>query len=282
MGEIVIVTLTSYRERLSNLPVVLDTVFSQTIPPDLIVLNLAYEESVQDDVLAYLEQHHVEINRVPDTKVYKKLIPTLIKYPEACVISIDDDFLYPKDMISDFLAIHQKYPQFPISGNREILFGMKCHCGCASLTKAEYFGDYLYQIDDAVLCNCPADDISYTYFATKAGHPYIQTENLYFHNMPSYGNEKGEGYSDVVVGAKGNTRTYEYLVNRFGMVSFDVRRYFTDACFGEFVYQIEQKDLEEKLEKREMEVESKIHSTYAYRIGKFLLKPMSWLRNRLG
>lgn len=282
MGEIVIVTLTSYRERLSNLPVVLDTVFSQTIPPDLIVLNLAYEESVQDDVLAYLEQHHVEINRVPDTKVYKKLIPTLIKYPEACVISIDDDFLYPKDMISDFLAIHRRCPQFPISGNRVVLFGMQCHCGCASLTKAECFGGYLSQIDENVIGNCSSDDMVYTYFATRAGHPYIRTEKEYFHNLQSCGDDNDYGYSETVVGENGITQTYDYLVNRYGKVSFELKNYFADKCLSEVVCHLEKVELETKMKIAEMDAENRIRSTHAYRIGKFLLKPFSWLRNHMG
>ena len=73
----VIVTLTSYGPRLGNLPTVLDTIYRQTVPPDLVVLNLARDEIIPIEVLNYLSEHNVEINRVDDTRVYKKLIPTL-------------------------------------------------------------------------------------------------------------------------------------------------------------------------------------------------------------
>ena len=86
--------MTSYGRRINNLPKVIDSIFNQTVQPNLIVLNLAYDEIIPRDVESYLKKQGIEINRVPDTKVYKKLIPTLKKYTEALVISIDDDFFY--------------------------------------------------------------------------------------------------------------------------------------------------------------------------------------------
>ena len=67
--ERIIVTLTSYKPRLANLPTVLDTIFAQTLPPDIIVLNLAYDEVLPIDVSEYLETHNVDVLRVADTKI---------------------------------------------------------------------------------------------------------------------------------------------------------------------------------------------------------------------
>jgi len=272
MKESLVVSLTSYGNRIKNISVVLDTVFSQSVLPDVVVLNLAFEENVPDTVLDYLEKHKVEINRVMDTRVYKKLIPTLIKYPKACVISIDDDFLYPKGMIEDFMRMHRYYPDYPISGNRVVYFGMQCHCGCASLTKAEYFGDCLQQVDAETIANCPSDDMLYTYFATKSGHPYIQTEKEYFVNMRGLhdGNEKG--YSDAIHGDEGIVRTYDYLVNRFGAVHNVVSSYIHDDYLAKVIETIHRNTL--------WEVEDKIRSSCAYRLGKSILKPFSWLKKR--
>ena len=175
MKEKIIVSLTSYGKRLNNLPVVLDTMYAQTLPPDLVVLNLAYEEILPKDVENYLRSHNVEINRVADTKVYKKIIPTLKKYPDDCIICIDDDWLYPPQMIEDFMNIHKKYPNNPISGNKFIYKGMQCHCGCASLVKKEYFGEYLDLFDNDIYVNCKSDDVFYTYCAAKNNIPYDRT-----------------------------------------------------------------------------------------------------------
>ena len=272
MQDALIVSLTSYGNRVNNIPVVLDTIFSQTVLPDVVVLNLAFEENVPDVVADYLEEHKVEINRVMDTRVYKKLIPTLIKYPEACVISIDDDFLYPKGMIEDFVRIHEKYPNYPISGNRVVYFGMQCHCGCASLTKAEFLGDYLHQLDAETIANCPSDDMLYTYFATKNGHPYVQTEKEYFINMQGLNDGNDKGYSDAINGDEGIVKSYDYLVNRFGLVDNVVSSYIHDDYMARVIETIHRDNI--------WEVEDRIRSSRAYRIGKSILKPFSWLNKR--
>lgn len=122
MSEQIIISLTTYSRRFNNIPAVLDSIYGQTLLPDKVVLNLAIDETIPETVQSYISDHHIEVNRVPDTKVYKKLIPTLRKYPNDCIITIDDDFLYPENMIEDFMNIHEKYPHNPISGNRIVFF----------------------------------------------------------------------------------------------------------------------------------------------------------------
>lgn len=214
MGEEIIVTLTTWKPRMRNIPLVLDSIFSQTMPPDLVVLNLAYDEIIPEDINNYLDQHKVEVNRMDNLKVYKKLIPTLRKYPDACVISIDDDWIYPAGMIEDFMLAHKKYPDSPISGNKVILNGLPCHCGCASLTKAEYFGKYLDCIDDRVIHCCASDDLTYTYFMAKNGRKYERTSGTYFDNMEGLCDESS--YSNAMTADLDDT--WDYLQTRFGAI----------------------------------------------------------------
>lgn len=270
MTEMIIVSLTSYGQRIANVPLVLDTIFTQTVKPDSIVLNLAYDEPVLPNVLEYLKQNDVEVNRVPDTKVYKKLIPTLIKYPDACIINIDDDFLYPNTMVSDFITIHEQYPNNPISGNRVVYGGMQCHCGCASLTKASFFGDYLSKVDDEIIRHCPSSDLLYTYFATKSGHPYLQTEYEYFHNLLSCNDNPEDGYSRQVIGNQGIKDTYNYLTRHFGPIGDVLSLYVQDPHVAKVIRGIQQDEI--------WEIESSIRSSRKYRLGKFLLSPFSWLK----
>ena len=185
VNERIIVSLTTWEKRIGNIPAVLDTIFGQTMRPDIVVLNLSEGLVIPDEISNYLDTHNVEINRVTYEKVYKKLIPTLIKYPEDCIINIDDDWLYPPKMIEDFWNIHKQYPNNPISGNREFVAGLPCHCGCASLTKAVFLGD-LSMIDKDVMHNCPSDDSVYTYFSARSGHPYVWSSGLYHINLQPY------------------------------------------------------------------------------------------------
>ena len=269
MSERIIVTLTTYHKRINNIPVVLDTIFSQSIPPDLVVINLAFDEIVPDVIQHYIDEHSIEIHRVPDTKVYKKLIPTLKRYPEDCIIVIDDDLLYPPGMIEDFVFIHKQYPDFPISGNQEVYYGMQCHCGCASLIKAEFLGSDINLIDEDTIKHCPCDDIVYTYFSNKNLHPYLRTNGLYYLNLPSY-NAVGS-YSENEVGRRGLYNTYNYLVNRWG-----------DLPLNFFMYNEDYRDLimPAILKSYKNLGREENQSTISYRLGDFLLRPIKTLRDR--
>lgn len=275
----IIVSLTTWSKRINNIPVVLDTIFAQTLPPDLVVLNLAYEEQIPESVREYINIHDIEVNRVPDTKVYKKLIPTLKRYPNDCVISIDDDWLYPEGMIADFIDMHKRYPNNPISGNREILFNMQCHCGCASLTKAEYFGEYLELINDEIIINCPSDDIVYTFFANKAGFPYVRTEKLYFTNMNSYNGLNG--YSAFYVAGGGIEESYNYLGKKFGIQDNFVKCYFEDSEVANIVYEICKKNRRDAYIQGLEVGGQKVYNSTSYKLGNQIIKPFIWFKSLL-
>lgn len=267
MNERVIVSLTTYNKRVDNIPVVLDTIFSQTVCPDRVVINLSLNEYIPESVRQYIDNHDIEMNFVKDTKVYKKLIPTLKRYPDDCVISIDDDFLYPKTMIEDFMSTHDQYPHYPISGNREVVNGMQCHCGCASLTKAEFFGRYLDQIDDTIMDNCPSDDMVYTYFSNMNGHPYLRTRDLYFTNMPGY--NEVDSYSSKYKG--GIIKTFDYLNMRFGACPNNLWKYYNVGLDSQIITDI----LESYVEMGRNDV----RSTFTYRMGAWFLKPITLFRS---
>lgn len=269
--EEIIVSLTSWTPRLKDLPRVLDTIYCQSMLPDRVVLNLSEGETVPDDIMEYLANHNTEVYYVPNTKVYKKLIPTLKRYPTACVISIDDDWIYPSNMIEDFLSIHKKYPGFPISGNREVWFGMQCHCGCASLTKYEYIAEYIDCVDSELIAHCPSDDLVYTYLSNLSGHPYIQAKNLYFTNMQAI--EGASSYSASFSG-KEVEDTYEYLVSRFGdnfsrFGNYNIDDYFA-GIFDSILtnYAVNQKKLAFK----------EVRSSASFLLGNFLLYPISLVK----
>lgn len=277
MAERIIVSLTTWSKRIGNIPVVLDTIINQTRQPDLVVLNLAYDEMVPDSVQHYIDSNNIEINRVEDTKVYKKLIPTLKKYPDDCVISIDDDWLYPNNMIADFINIHKQHPDFPISGNTVVLFGMQCHCGCASLQKACYFGDFIDSIDNGVIQNCPSDDIVYTYFSNKAGHPYLRTSSLFYENMTPFNNEIS--YTQSEVRSNGIETSFDYLIQRFGDLDNLYLPYIKDQYFSDLVNDIHKKDVKREIRKASNKVKNEMLQTKSYRLGNLFVRPLSRLIN---
>lgn len=273
MSERIIVSLTTYSKRIANLPTVLDTIFSQTHQPDQVVVNLAYDETIPPVIQSYIDTHAIEVFRVPDTKVYKKLIPTLKRYPEDCVITIDDDFLYPQDMIEDLVSTHQRYPNHPVSGNREIFSGMQCHCGCCSLMKADYLGKYMDCIDDDVIAHCPSDDLVYTYMANLNGYPYVRTRGLYFINMPTY--NEGESYSQSTQEAVGIYDTFDYLFKRFGAVDDHMDLYVKDKNLSELLSDINKSHYQDGYQAGI----AYVCSSRTYKMGKILSYPVSLMRS---
>ncbi len=274
MKERIIISLTTWSKRIANIPVVLDTIFSQTLPPDKVVINLSIDEQIPLDVQDYITKHFIEVNRVPDTKVYKKLIPTLKKYPNDCIISIDDDWLYPDEMIADFMEAHRLYPNNPISGNREIYFNMQCHCGCASLMKAAFLGSYLDLIDEEIYANCPSDDMTYTYFANKSGYPYMRTKGMYFTNMRSYNNCNSYTISMTCTNSDGIRETYFYLVEKYGNLVGFISLYVKDNTICNIINDI----YNQNIIKSRIKGHKEIYSTKSYRIGNAILKPFCYLK----
>lgn len=263
-GERIIVSLTSYGERLKNLPTVLDTIMCQTLRPDCVVLNLAHEEQLPSALEEYILRHDIiETFRVPDTKVYKKIIPTLQRYPDDCIISIDDDWLYSKEMIEDFVQVHLRHPDNPVSGNNFVYFGMPCHCGASSLVKATHFGDYLEAVDDDLRAHCKSSDLVYTYFATKAGHPYVRTTRQYSENMTPFNDVVP--YSNPKEMQDRLKETLQYLTDRFGPVPETIEMYVRDEEMARLVAAI--------CENRVGEAQRAIMNSKQYRIGRALLSP---------
>jgi len=186
----IIVSLTSYGERLRTLPRVLDTMFRQTRTPDGIVLNLSDDQPIPDNLLLYLQKHpRIRVNRVPeDTKVWKKFLPTFDLFPDDLIMCIDDDFLYPSGMIEEFEAVYKSNPSQPVSGNTCTWYGLWCHCGCASLVKREWFEGLKFTPD--LMANCKSSDFAYTWLLAQKGIYYQRTQNKYFKNMPAIEHEE--------------------------------------------------------------------------------------------
>ncbi len=97
----IIISLTSYPERIGTLHFVIKSLLEQTIKPYKIVLYLAIEQFPNKDKdlpldLLELKNETFEIHYCEDLKSYKKLIPALKEYPDKVIITVDDDLIYSK------------------------------------------------------------------------------------------------------------------------------------------------------------------------------------------
>lgn len=108
----VIVSLTSYGNRVPELKYTLFSLVTQSIRPQRIVVNIAFEDEtyLTDDIRSF-EKYNVEFYKCKDIRSYKKLLPTLSRFPDACIVTVDDDVFYEKDWLKRLYEEHKRHPK---------------------------------------------------------------------------------------------------------------------------------------------------------------------------
>ncbi len=111
----IIVSFTSYPKRFASIPLTVKSILYQSCKPDKIVLYLAKEECAEQlpQQLLKLQQYGLEIvfvNESENLKSHKKYFYSMPEYPEDVIITIDDDIMYPKNMIKKLYQSFQSYP----------------------------------------------------------------------------------------------------------------------------------------------------------------------------
>lgn len=123
----IIVTFTSWKQRINNCSKVIDSFLEQTLSPDIIYLNLStLEFPNKEDDLPYglmkliLKHLNIHINWVDDNyKCFKKVYPILNKCDDDdLILYTDDDIILNKDLIKSRVNDFISY-QSPISGTPE-------------------------------------------------------------------------------------------------------------------------------------------------------------------
>jgi len=112
----IIVSLTTFPERINIVIKTLKTLLTQTMKPDMVILWLAPEQfpNGEKDLpqeLLDLKEYGLTIDWYKDIRSYKKIIPTLKKYPDAVIITTDDDIYYAPDTVETLYKSYLEHPQ---------------------------------------------------------------------------------------------------------------------------------------------------------------------------
>ena len=92
----------------------IESIFNQTYKANKIVLYISkdhFTTSTLPHSLLKQQKRGLEIRFVKDIGPYTKLIPALKEFPNANIITIDDDYMYPFDMIEKLVKAHLLNPQ---------------------------------------------------------------------------------------------------------------------------------------------------------------------------
>lgn len=112
-----IVSLTTYPARIQYIHTVIESLMMQTTKPNKIILWLANEQFPEREVglpedLLSLKRYGLTIDWCNDIRSYKKLIPTIKKYPDAVIITADDDMYYHPKMVQRLYDEFLKKPNY--------------------------------------------------------------------------------------------------------------------------------------------------------------------------
>ncbi|WP_207536126.1 hypothetical protein [Desertivirga arenae] len=112
---VTVVTLTSKPSRIKKLWLVIESILRQSEKPDGLILYLARDEFAHEDVLpeslTSLKKRGLQIVFVEDNlKPHNKYYFAMKAFPKANIITVDDDKIYPSNLIENLKKGHVKYP----------------------------------------------------------------------------------------------------------------------------------------------------------------------------
>jgi hypothetical protein len=100
-----VVSLTSHPPRFKTLHLTLRSLLNQSVSPDHLVLWLADgdEESLPQEVLS-LRRFGLEIRKSENYRSATKIIPAIRAFPDAYIVTADDDIYYPRAWLKTLIA----------------------------------------------------------------------------------------------------------------------------------------------------------------------------------
>lgn len=98
-GELV-VSLTSHPPRYATLPMTLKSILDQKVRPDRTILWIAHQDwdALTPEILR-LRDFGLSIERCDDVRSYNKIVHALDRFPEAFIITVDDDLYYSPENV---------------------------------------------------------------------------------------------------------------------------------------------------------------------------------------
>ncbi|MCR9277947.1 MAG: hypothetical protein NXH85_08215 [Pseudomonadaceae bacterium] len=110
-----VVSLTVIPQRLPQLHLTIESLLQQNCKPDRIVVWLPSDRFVQSDIPPLLarqqtrglELRFCERHIGPHTKYHH----ALRAFPDALLLTVDDDVMYPEHMVADLMHAHQRSPE---------------------------------------------------------------------------------------------------------------------------------------------------------------------------
>jgi hypothetical protein len=121
MKQVVVVSLTSFPAAIGYAAHAVQSILEGTVLPDKVVLYLTFSQFENGEIPQELKDLSAknpvfEIrNYDEEIRSYRKLIPALKEFPDATIVTVDDDVWYHKNMLRDLLNLHRQIPNVIIA-----------------------------------------------------------------------------------------------------------------------------------------------------------------------
>ncbi len=100
-----VVSLTSYPPRYASLKPTLKRLLSQTVVADRLILWLTEtDRAALPPEIATLSRYGLEIRETPETGPHKKYLEARRRFPEAYIVTVDDDMAYKPTMLAELVG----------------------------------------------------------------------------------------------------------------------------------------------------------------------------------
>ena len=112
----VIISMTSFPAAITIAEQAIRSLLKGSVLPDKLILYVTMaqfaENEMPQSLLALAKENPIfEIrNYDRDIRSYRKLIPALIDFPDAIIVTVDDDVYYHKYMLKELLDLHAQIP----------------------------------------------------------------------------------------------------------------------------------------------------------------------------
>ena len=132
MNTKLVVSLTTISKRIIRVHEVIESISSQTRPPDEIHLFLSKENYLLDggileippELDGCIKKYNVNLHYVPNIGPYRKLLPLLRQTwgQDACIVTVDDDTIYPPHFLERMVLAFQNHQCIIAFSGRRITF----------------------------------------------------------------------------------------------------------------------------------------------------------------
>lgn len=139
-----IVSLTTYGKRLENVDICVRSLLRQRKMPDRILLYLGDDvtDEMIPDKLKRLQEYGLIIKKgYEDIKPHKKYYYAMQEYPDATVITVDDDAIYDDKLVESLWDMHEQYPDTIVA--RTVKRMLSDEHGILSYNEWEYLASHV-------------------------------------------------------------------------------------------------------------------------------------------